>query len=143
MARIQYDESGNVINSNEVGAKFMYTKAYSPKAIQELLESYDHDRTLSFACAAANPNVSGEHYIGNPRTVKNLREFIEIEDIDGLIETNDTVDEHKKSFLIEEYGGYNRYQKIKQEKIAAGQLAETSNPRAENNSRRASKTGAS
>jgi hypothetical protein len=124
IGRFDYDERGNIINSTHMGTRNMYYIPYDPQTIRDLLAKYPHDRTLSFACAVAKESGSDPYY-GNPRSVKNIDEFCDVEDIDGLISANIG---NKKipgsdagTFLSEEYGGYQEWklyrEKLRQERM--------------------------
>lgn len=119
IGKFDFDDRGNIINSKHIGTRFMYYIPYSPKAIRDILKKYDHDRTLSFACCVANEGGS-EPYVGTPKTVHNLEEFCDIEDIDGLMKANigiaTAMGSKVGSFLDERKGGYQRW-KSYQDKV--------------------------
>ena len=111
IGRFDYDERGNIVNAHHMGTRNMYYLPYSPQAIRNLLNKYEHDKTLSFACCIATESGSNP-YIGSPRTIKNVDEFCDIEDIDGLIAANEGVPGYG-TFLGKEKGGYERWKKYR------------------------------
>jgi hypothetical protein len=106
VGKFDYDERGNIINSHHMGIRNMFYIAYSPVKTRELLSTYEHDPTLSFACCISKES-GPDLYVGSPRSIKNLDEFCNVEDIDGLIAAS------YGTFIGKEKGGYERWRKYR------------------------------
>lgn len=107
IGRFDYDERGNIVNAHHMGTRNMFYIKYSPQTIRDLLTKYEHDPTLSFAVCIAKES-GPDPFVGSPKTVKNVDEFCDIEDIDGLMAANEGVIGYG-TFLGKEKGGYERW----------------------------------
>ena len=87
IGRFEYDERGNIVNSEHMEIRNMFWIPYSPSKIRELLSTYEHDPTLSLAVCVASEGGSN-WIVDTPKTIHNIDEFCDIEDIDGLIAAN-------------------------------------------------------
>lgn len=95
---------------HQVGIKNIFYIEYTPETIDKILSEMDNQPS-GYGVAVAR--VQGPDIREHPYTVHNLREFKEIQDIEGLINAS------KLGFLQNEYGGYNEYIEAKAEATKA------------------------
>ena len=105
VARLEYDTEGNVKNSVRVGSKNIFYIPYSPKLIKDLIEESGNTPTIT--CVTVGMDSGSEFHTPHPIAIPNINEFIEVEDLYGLIEAS------RRGYLMDDYGGYNRFKEDK------------------------------
>lgn len=105
VARLEYDTEGNVKNSVRVGSKNVFYIPYSPDVIKGLIEESGNTPTIT--CVTVGMDTGSEFHTPHPIAIPNIDEFIEVEDLYGLIEAS------RRGYLMDDYGGYNRFKEDK------------------------------
>lgn len=106
LTRNKRDPKKDEFIPHQVGVKNVFYIEYTPETIDKILNEMSNQPS-GYGVAVAR--VTGPEIREHPYTVFNLREFKEIQDIEGLINAS------RLGYLQNEYGGYNEFVDAKED----------------------------